>query len=116
MNLLTANVLAGTCVAVLGEEPSVSLSERELRFMAMENRFARRLLGAAVANALKTAREFRQDRFTRVIMPSKVNANPKVACVLCSSLTQLISKNAAAWKAATGSIGKSALRCWKPTA
>ena len=28
--------------------------------------------------------------------------------------TQPISKNAAAWKAATSSIGKRALRCWKP--
>jgi hypothetical protein len=82
INVFTANVLAGTSVAVLGEEPSVSLSERGLRFMAMENHFARRLLGAAVANALQTARELRQDRFARVIMPSAVSANPKVAYVI----------------------------------
>jgi hypothetical protein len=81
INIFTENVLAGTSVAILGEKPSVPLSERGLRFMAMENRFARRLLGAAVEDALRTAREMRQDRFTRVIMPSAVSANPKVAYV-----------------------------------
>lgn len=82
INLFTGNVLAGTSVAILGEKPSVSLSERGLRFMAMENRFSRRLLGASVEDAVRTARRLKQDRFARMIMPSPVSADPKVAYVI----------------------------------
>ena len=81
IGLFTSNVVAGTSVAILGEAPSASLSERGLRFMALENRFARRMLSAALEGAIVAARTARQDRFVRTIMPTQVSANPKLAYV-----------------------------------
>jgi hypothetical protein len=82
INLFTENVLAGTSVSVLGAQPTVAASERGLRFMAMEGRFGRRMLGESVEGALKAAMEMKQDRYARVIFPTQVSADPKLAYVI----------------------------------
>jgi hypothetical protein len=82
INVFTENILAGTGVSVLGSRATVATSEPGVRFMAMENRFARRMLGESVAGALKTAMKLKQDRYTRVIFPSQASADPKLAYVI----------------------------------
>jgi hypothetical protein len=75
------NVMAGTSVEVLGEASTVKMSERALRFMAMESRFSRRILGESIEGAIKAAAIAKTDRYTRVIFPSQVSADPKLAYV-----------------------------------
>lgn len=70
INVFTENILAGTSVSVLGSPVAVAKSEPGVRFMAMESRFSRRMLGEAIEGALKTAIELKKDRYTRVIFPS----------------------------------------------
>jgi hypothetical protein len=82
INLFVQNVIDGTSVAILGETPSASQSERALRFMALESRFSRRLLGEAVSGALKAAGEAKQDRFTRLMLPTAASNDPTLAYVL----------------------------------
>jgi hypothetical protein len=67
---------------VLGAQGTISTAEEGLRFMAMESRFSRRLLGEAVGGALRKAKELKQDRYARVIFPSQASANPKLAYVI----------------------------------
>jgi hypothetical protein len=50
--------------------------------MAVESRFARRMLGESVEGALRTAMEMKQDRYARVIFPTQVNADPNLAYVI----------------------------------
>jgi len=82
INVFTENVLAGTSVSVLGAQTTVATSERGLRFMAMESRFSRRMLGGSVEGALRTAMEMKQDRYARVIFPAQISADPKLAYVI----------------------------------
>jgi hypothetical protein len=82
INVFTENLLAGTSVAILGAQATVATAEQGLRFMAMENRFSRRLLGDAVSGALRTAMEQKQERYARVIFPGRGSADPKVAYVI----------------------------------
>jgi hypothetical protein len=82
INLFTENVLAGTSVSVLGAESTVTMSERGLRFMAMESRFSRWMLGEAVEGALRMAMKLKQDRYARVIFPTQASADPKLAYVI----------------------------------
>jgi hypothetical protein len=78
INLFSGNLIAGTSVNIAGELPSAEKSEPGLRFMALENRFSRRILGEAVTSAIKKAEEMKQDRFTRLMMPTRESANPKL--------------------------------------
>jgi hypothetical protein len=48
INVFTNNLLVGTSVTVLGAQSTIATAERGLRFMAMESRFSRRILGEAV--------------------------------------------------------------------
>lgn len=73
----TEHILAGTSVAISGEEPSAQRAEPALRIMARESRTARRFLGEAFVNALEKARELRQDRYTRTLMPFRGMADPE---------------------------------------
>jgi len=82
INVFTENLLAGTSVAIRGKQATVATAEQGLRFMAMENRFSRRMLGEAVEGALRTALELKQDRYARVIFPGKGSADPKLAYVI----------------------------------
>ncbi|MGJ4970928.1 hypothetical protein ACQR1N_19890 [Bradyrhizobium sp. HKCCYLRH1073] len=82
IGLFSGNVIAGTSVSILGDMPSPELSERGLRFMALENRFSRRVLGEAILDALTKAEQLRQDRFTRVMMPNNASADDKLAYIL----------------------------------
>jgi hypothetical protein len=82
IGVFTENVLSGTSVSIMGETPSANLSERALRYMAREGRFGRRVLGDAVAGFVKASRAAKADRYARVIMPSRVSADPTVAYVL----------------------------------
>jgi hypothetical protein len=50
--------------------------------MAMENRFARRILGEAVDGAIRTAMKQKQERFARVILPSQASTDAGVAYIL----------------------------------
>jgi hypothetical protein len=79
IGLFTENVLAGTSVAIMGEAPNAALSERALRYMAMESRFSRRVLGEALEGAIKAARLAKAHRHVRVMMPSLASADPTVA-------------------------------------
>ncbi len=54
INEFSSNLLAGTSVYVMGEKGSVATSEPGLRYMAVETRFARRMLGDAVEGAMRT--------------------------------------------------------------
>jgi hypothetical protein len=81
IGLFTENVLSGTSVKIGGEVPTAALSERALRYMAMESRFARRILGEAVEGAVKAAKLAKAHRYARVIMPSSASADPTVAYV-----------------------------------
>jgi len=82
INEFSSNLLAGTSVYVMGEKGSVATSEPGLRYMAVETRFARRMLGDAVEGAIRTAMELKQERYTRVIFPTQVSANPKLAYII----------------------------------
>ncbi|WP_049803035.1 hypothetical protein [Bradyrhizobium japonicum] len=82
ITVFTENLLEGTGVTVLGATGTISTAEEGLRFMAMESRFSRRVLGEAVGGALRKARELKRDRYARVIFPSQVSANPKLAYVI----------------------------------
>ena len=81
IGLFTENVLSGTSVAIMGEAPNAALSERALRYMAMESRFSRRVLDEALEGAVKAARSAKADRYARVMMPSEASADPTVAYV-----------------------------------
>ena len=74
IGLFTKNLLDGTSVSVLGEEPSASAAEPALRIMAEEPRLMRRALGAAFSDALHSAKMARKDRFTRVVLPGRSTA------------------------------------------
>ncbi|GLH76593.1 preprotein translocase SecA chain [Bradyrhizobium sp. SSBR45G] len=82
ITVFTENLLAGTTETILGETATIATAERGLRFMAAEGRFARRMLGEAVDGALRKAMEFKQDRYARVMFPSQINADDKVAYVI----------------------------------
>ncbi|OCK55550.1 hypothetical protein [Bradyrhizobium sp. LMTR 3] len=82
INLFTQNLLAGTSVTVLGAQTTVATAEYGLRFMAMESRFSRRILGQAVQDALRTAMDQKRDRYTRVIFPGGGSADPRVAYLI----------------------------------
>jgi hypothetical protein len=71
IGVFTENILAGTSVAILGEEPSAVRAEPALRIMTRETRLRRRALGHAFSDALRSAEEQRQDRFSRVVVPEK---------------------------------------------
>lgn len=77
IQLFTANIVAGTSVAIFGEEPQASLAERGLRKMALESRTSRRALGKAFVDAIDIAASKRQDRFARVIVPLEGSADPE---------------------------------------
>jgi hypothetical protein len=82
INVFSDNLLAGTNVSVLGAQATVTTAERGLRFMAMESRFSRRMLGESVDGALKAAMKLKQDRYARVIFPTQASADPKLAYVI----------------------------------
>ncbi len=82
ITVFSKNLLAGTSVTVLGEHTTLAQAEPGLRFMAMENRFSRRVLGEAVDSALKKALELKKDRYARVIFPQQASANSKLAYVI----------------------------------
>lgn len=82
INLFAQNVVDGTSVTILGQPANPTLAERGIRFMALENRFSRRLLGEAVQGALEAAIAANQDRFTRVIMPFHGSRDGTLAYIL----------------------------------
>jgi hypothetical protein len=82
ISLFSQNIIDGTSVAILGKAPDARLSERGLRFMALEDRFSRRMLGEALSGALKAANEIKQDRFTRVMLPPTGDNNTALAYIL----------------------------------
>lgn len=81
IGMFTKNILGGTSVAMMGEEPSAALAEPALRIMARENRFSRRVLGETFVDTLRTAEKLKQDRFTRVVVPFKGLADPECGYV-----------------------------------
>jgi hypothetical protein len=82
INLFAQHVVDGTSVPILGQPANPTLAERGIRFMALENRFYRRLLGEAVQGAMEAAIAAKQDRFTRVIMPFHGNRDSTLAYIL----------------------------------
>jgi hypothetical protein len=82
ITVFTENLLEGTSVALLGTQATIGTAEGGLRFMAMESRFSRRMLGEAVGDALRKAKELKRDRFVRVIFPSQASADPKLSYVI----------------------------------
>lgn len=64
----TSNMLAGTTINVYG--PALTLSENEegVRYMALENRFRRRMHGVAILGALQMGQK--GDRFCRAMLPA----------------------------------------------
>jgi hypothetical protein len=75
IGVFTENILAGTSVAVSGEEPSAVRAEPALRIMARESRLRRRALGHAFVDALQSAEQARQDRFARIVLANAGAAN-----------------------------------------
>lgn len=82
IGLFTTNVLEGTSVSILGHPPSAEHSEKGLRFMALEDRFTRRILGESVRSAYQTTLQGKYARFARVMMPSTSSRDQTVAYVL----------------------------------
>jgi hypothetical protein len=76
------NIVGGTSVAMFGEEPNAADAERALRFMALESRFARRVLGEGVKGAMQNALKIKTDSFARVMLPSNASADPTLAYVI----------------------------------
>ncbi len=81
IGLFTDNVIAGESISLLGYKADTKSSERALRFMAMESRFARRALGEAITDAYQIALTAKQDRFVRTILPTNVSADRELAYV-----------------------------------
>jgi hypothetical protein len=81
IKLFTENILAGTSVRVLDTDPDIALSERGVRFMALESRFFRRILSYGVRGLLRSAEEAKQDRYARVMLPTEGSATPRQAYV-----------------------------------
>lgn len=67
----SGNLLAGTSVSVAGMVPEISLAERALRTMALEDRTSRRVLSEAFLGAFDEAERRGRDRFARVIVPGE---------------------------------------------
>jgi hypothetical protein len=76
------NLLAGATGAFLGRKTTIAGAEPALRFMAMENRFSRRIYGEAVQGAMLKEMETKEDRYARVIMPHQPGENSKLAYVV----------------------------------
>ena len=81
-NLFAQNVVDGTSVTILDEPANPTLAERGIRFMALENRFSRRVLGEAVQGAIEAAIAANQDRFMRVMMPFHGSRDSTLAYIL----------------------------------
>jgi hypothetical protein len=65
IDLFVDSVLEDSMVKILGELPDAALSERGLRFMALEDRVHRRMLGKAFTETLELAKRRGLDRFVR---------------------------------------------------
>jgi hypothetical protein len=76
---LGGKLLAGTTAIAFGQKSTVASAEPGLRFMAMENRFSRRVYAEAIEGAIANAKELRQDRYFRVILPDQPVDNAKLA-------------------------------------
>ena len=75
------NILDGSSVSVLGEEPSAHQAEPALRMMARESRLVRRALGDSFRGALIESERRGIDRFTRLVMPNELFADQTVAYI-----------------------------------
>ncbi len=82
INVFATPIMDGTSVEIAGEKPVFQTAEVAVRFLALENRFSRRILGEAVKDALNAASSEPHQRFTRIIMPSKSSANPRLLYIL----------------------------------
>lgn len=82
IELFTAAILAGEARGALGEEPRATEAEEGLRSMALEPRLRRRLLGAAVADAMKKAEAEKADHFARHMLPGAHSADETVGYVI----------------------------------
>lgn len=66
----TGHMLAGTSIVLPGHEYSLTNSEKAVRYMALENRFARRGYSQAILEALKIGRK-REVFFRAMIAPAE---------------------------------------------
>jgi hypothetical protein len=79
LTLFTTSIIEGEAECTSGEEPTAAEAEVGLRSMALELRLRRRLLGAFVADAMKTAEANKHDHFARQMLPGKHSADGAVA-------------------------------------
>ncbi len=68
IEIISEDVLGGTSIAILGYQPTASLSERALRVMAAENRFNRIQLAEALKGAIEQAVADDMARFVRRLL------------------------------------------------
>jgi hypothetical protein len=76
------HIMAGSPISVWGDTPSTSRAEPALRIMARESRLRRRVLGEALAGALREAGRRAENRYARIAMPGQGDgADPDLAYV-----------------------------------
>lgn len=81
IKLFTDNILGGTSATILDTPPDTKLAERGVRYMALESRFFRRILGHALAELLRQAHEGNEIRHARTLLPSSGNATRRQAYI-----------------------------------
>lgn len=81
IDLFVKDILSGDAVSAFGDIPKAIDAEQALRSMALGPRVHRRLLGAALTEAMKEAERRRADRFVRVYLPGPDTADRLVAYV-----------------------------------
>jgi hypothetical protein len=81
IGVFTDHVLAGTSISLFGVNPDATLAERALRIMALEDRFARRILGSAFLGALDLVEEQKANQACRITFSRDRVSGEKVAYV-----------------------------------
>lgn len=82
IDVFVKHVVDGTAVKSLEHEPDATFAERALRFMATETRVHRRLLGAAVYDALHKAQAPEVERFVKTLVPDASSNGPRVGYII----------------------------------
>ncbi|MGY2808706.1 hypothetical protein [Bradyrhizobium sp. USDA 4506] len=81
IKLFTDNIIAGTSVEILDTAPDVALAERGLRYMALETRFFRRILGHSLYELLQRAQQHKEYRHARTVLPTEGSATRRQAYI-----------------------------------
>lgn len=79
IRLFTENILGGTSIEILDTPPDTVLAERGLRYMVLETRFFRRILGHSVVELLQRVHHGKEIRHARAVLPTSGSATRRQA-------------------------------------